>query len=309
MGRTGIPTIDLTQAAVPLDEIIFDTFDGGSISLDQADLATIERLIDAIVPLDSPDYQSPGAVDWLLPDDVILGYVADDGSAWAYPVRILDRHEIVNDDLGNRPVLITYCPLCGSGVVYDRRVDGETLSFSNTSALHQNDMVMVDRESGSYWWQVAGRAIVGTRTDDRLTVLPSEMVRWVDWRDRHPDTQVLARPLGRDYSRNLFSGYSELVDSGRTPFPVDPEAFEDDRLRSGETVVVIEFGAGVWAWPVQPAMEVDQLIGDTLLRIVTDGTGGTVTRLDTGELLPTRTSMWFAIVASFPEVNVGSSAS
>ena len=153
-----IPAVDLTRHAVPLEEIVFDTFDGGSVPLSEADAATIDRLLDAIPPIDDPRYESPPEATWLETDDVVLGYVDDDGRAWAYPVKILNFHEIVNDVLADRPVLVSYCPLCGSGIVYDRRVGNDLLSFSNTSALHENDMVMVDRESGSYWWQVAGVA-------------------------------------------------------------------------------------------------------------------------------------------------------
>ena len=106
----------------------------GSVPLDEADAATIDRLLDTIAPIDDPAYEQAAAVDWLEPDDVVIAYVDDDGGAWAFPTRILDRHEIVNDVIGGQPLVVTYCPLCGSGVVYDRRIDGEELRFSNTSA-------------------------------------------------------------------------------------------------------------------------------------------------------------------------------
>jgi len=183
----------------PVDpsKIVFDTFDGGSIPLTQANAQIIAALRDLIPPIDSPAYESvTDATDWLPEDDIVLAYTDDTGGEWAYPVRILNFHEIVNDEIAGRPVLISYCPLCASGVVYDRRVDGTELSFSNTSALYQSDLVMVDRETGSYWWQVAGRAIIGDLTDSTLEPLPSSMRRWSDWSAAHPNGSVLSRLPG-----------------------------------------------------------------------------------------------------------------
>ena len=89
--------------------------------------------------------------------DLVLGYVGpESGSAFAYPVKMLNLHEIVNDVIDGRPVLISYCPLCASGAVYDRELAGEVLLFGNTSALYQSDLVMYDHQSGSYWFQVLG---------------------------------------------------------------------------------------------------------------------------------------------------------
>ncbi len=299
-----VPPVDVSRHSVPLEEIVFDTFDGGSVPLSDADAATIERLLDAIPPINDPTYEAPTAVDWLGDNDIVLGYVDDDGEAWAFPVKILDLHEIVNDDLAGRPLLISYCPLCASGIVYDRRVGGRHLTFSNTSALHENDMVMVDRETGSYWWQVAGTGIVGPHTNDALSPLPSQMARWSDWRDAHPDGQVLVRPVDRDYTRDRFVGYSDSVDAGRTPFPVSPGALSDVRLSPGARVIAVEIDGEVWAWPTAITATFEMVVGDHSLRVDTDGTGGAVTDTETGELLPSRTMLWFALVALSPNVEL-----
>ena len=100
-------------------------------------------------------------------DDLVLGYESGD-EAFAYPINILNFHEMVNDVIGGDPVLIIYCPLCVSGVVFSRAVDGQTLTFGNTSALYQSDLVMYDHQTGTYWFQVAGEAVVGTMTGSRL---------------------------------------------------------------------------------------------------------------------------------------------
>ncbi len=300
------PAVDPSQASVPLDLVLFDTFDGGSLPLSESTEADRQRLFDAIAPLDAPAYESADEAAWLNDDDLIVGYVDPNGAAWAFPARILNSHEIVNDELGGAPVAITYCPLCGSGVVYERLLDGNELTFSNTSALYENDMVMVDRETGSYWWQVSGVAIVGPRTDAELTLIASQTTRWAPWRAEHPATSVLARPEGRSYDRDGFAGYAERVDEGRVPFPVRAEALDDDRLASSARVIVAEDPATgqVRAWPTDPAREVEDRFGGATVTVVADGTGATVRTAD-GRLLATRSAFWFSIVSAYPDVEVG----
>lgn len=301
---TTIAPLDLDTLVVDAASIVFDTFDGGSVTLDDATPDTIERLLDAIAPIDAPDYEPAQRADWLEAEDVVLGYVDDGGGAWAYPVRVLNSHEIVNDQFTGVPVLVSYCPLCGSGVVFDRRLGGQTLSFSNTSALHENDLVMVDRETGSYWWQVPGRSLGGPLAGQELAVLSSRMMTWKGWVDEYPDTQVMVRPPGRSSDRDPFVGYADRVDGGSTPFPVSGGVLDDDRLSPGAMVLVATVDGVTRAWPVEPARTVTDRIGDIDVTVTVDGTGGQVVS-DGGDGLPTRTSMWFAVVASFPDVAVG----
>lgn len=231
----------LGKRTVELGEIVFDTFNGGSVPLDRATPTMIARLSDAIPPLDSPRYEEAAAGEWLDPTDLVLGYVAADGVAYAYPHKILNFHEIVNDVLGDQPVLITYCPLCRSSVVYDRRLDGETLTFGNTSALYLSDMVMFDRETYSYWWQVPGEAIVGELAGQRLTPLPSESVEWRTWRALHPETRLLSRETGfvRNYDRDPFTNLGASLDAGARPFQSNP-AETDGRLAPSDVVLGLE---------------------------------------------------------------------
>ena len=167
-------------------------------------------------------------------------------------------------------------------------------------------MVMVDRDTGSYWWQVAGSAIVGERTGQSLETVPSQMARFEDWIAEHPETLVLERPSAdRDYSRDRFEGYASRVDQGNVPFPVSEEALADGRLPAGATVVAVQIDDAVVAWPVNPATDIEVTVGDQELQVITDGTGGRVVDLASGEDLPSRTSLWFAMVSSFPEVELG----
>ncbi len=304
------PDVDLGEHSVPLAEIVFDTFDGGSVALPDSTPELRAELLDAIPPIDRPVYGDTSAGDWLDPDDLVLGYVSESG-AYAYPIKILNFHEIVNDEIDGVPVLISYCPLCRSAIVYDRRVDGQVLTFSNTSALHESDMVMVDRQTGSYWWQVLGTAIVGSLTGAQLEALPSEMATWRDWADRHPDTMLLTRETGytRDYERDSFATYDEFLDAGNFAFPVG-EAARDDRLLPSELVVTVQLDGSTVAYPVERLDgPVDDDIGGTAVRVVPHGGGANVFEVEDdgsdGAAIPARTSFWFAIVAAFPDVTVG----
>jgi hypothetical protein len=115
---------------------------------------------------------------------------------------------------------------------------------------------------------------------------------------------VLARPLGRTYDRDPFVGYADIVDQGSTPFPVAPEVLADKRLTPGTTVVVATINGETRAWPTSPARTVTDTVGGVEVLVSTDGVGGSV-RDQAGEPIPTRTSFWFAIVASFPEATIG----
>ncbi len=299
------PNVDTSRSSVDLDRIIFDTFGRGPrFSLETGRSDVIQSLRDAIQPIDAPRYQAGTAQTWLQEDDVVVGYVDPTGAAWAFAVRMLNQHEIVNDELGGQKVLISYCPLCGSGVVYDREVDGRELSFSNTSALFENDMVMVDRETGSYWWQVAGTGIVGPLTGQTLTPLAAQTTTWESWTAQHPQTALMERISGRSYDHDSFRNYQDQLDDKRTPFPVSDEVLDDPRLTPGTRVVALTVDGKALAWPTAPARTVETDVDGVDITIVLDGTGGSAFGAD-GAALPVRTAFWFAIRSSFPDVILG----
>ncbi len=308
--------VNIAVADVPLSEVVFDTFDGGSITLEEASESRIESLLDAIPPIDEPRYE-PGATSTdMAADDLVVGFVGRDGSAWAYPHRILNLHEIVNDDIAGVPVLVTYCPLCRSGVVFDRRIDDlrhdGVLTFGNTSALYENDLVLVDRQTNSYWWQLAGRSIVGDLSGAELPVLPSVTTSWEQWLVDHPQTQVLAHDqgFGRDYQRDSFTNYADRVDAKNVPFPIGPGAFDDERLSPSTRVIGFEATVDGTSVPHAVAVLINEPIeivvdADPVLVVRLDGNGG-------GEVLertigddgavsevayPSRSAFWFAYVA------------
>ena len=304
------PDVDVSKHSVPLDEIVFDTFTGSTVKLPDSTPELRARLLDSIPPIDKPVYGNISEGDWLDPNDLVLGYTSSEKS-FAYPVKILNFHEIVNDQIDGVPLLISYCPLCGSAVVYNRRVGDNLLIFSNTSALHEADLVMVDRQTGSYWWQVRGTAIVGPLTGLELETLPSEMATWQDWRERHPDTLILTRESGSNirYEIDAFASYDNFLDSGRFPFPVG-DAARDERLPPSEVVVAVEIAGQVVAYPVdQLGGPFDDEIGGIAVRVVPHKEGANVFRLEddgsTGAVVPTRTAFWFAIAGAYPDVTIG----
>lgn len=343
-----IPEVDTAMHSVPLTEIYFDTFRpvNRAVPLSDADPGLIRQLRDAIPPIYNPVFESAAEADgWLSDNNLILGY-ADGDAAFAYPIRILNFHEIVSHEVNGRAVVATYCPLCRSGVMYDRSVNGDVLLFGNTSALYESDMVMLDHQTGSYWVQVSGEAVVGPLTGSRLTVLPSQTTTWGLWKEQHPETLSLSRDTGysRDYSRNPFLGYRESINrSGRFAFPVS-EAGRDPRLDPGALVLGVEIGNITRAYPLEPVDNgvINDAVGETAVVIFVKGaagaayspvvdsqtltftySNGTFVDDQTGttwnlagkalsgdlagtqlEPLPSRSTLWFALIATFPELSL-----
>lgn len=246
-----VPPLDRSRATVPLDEIVFDLFNDGFVRLTDASPEVIRDLRDWIPPVYRPRYGGPEGLSWLRDDDLVVGYVVGD-EAYAYPIKILNLREIVNDVIGGEPVVVTYCPLCGSGVVYSRRLQGRTLIFGNTSALYQSDLVMFDHETGSYWFQTAGEAIVGRLAGAELRVLPSQTAPWGMWRRLHPGTRLLVgdgpERFGARYARDPFAGYGEQLGGNRFPIPAEKL---DHRLRPGEVVMTVEVRGARKAYPLR----------------------------------------------------------
>ena len=192
------PQTDFTNTSVEFDEIM----SGGPPK-------------DGIPSIDRPEFKPVAEADHLKPTEPVIGLVVN-GDARAYPLGILIWHEIVNDTVGGVPVIVTYCPLCNSAVVFDRRVAGTVTEFGTTGKLRNSDMVMYDRDTESWWQQFLGEAIVGERTGTRLRMLPARLESWAHFAERHPEGQVLVptNPSMRRYGANPYVGY----DSASVPF-------------------------------------------------------------------------------------------
>ena len=201
---------------------------------------------DGIPPVDEPKPVDQEQAEEFLDDKEPVLVAEAGGDARAYPVQILIWHEIVNDDLAGRPIAVTYCPLCNSSLVFDRRVEGETLTFGTTGNLRNSDLVMWDRQTESWWQQLTGEAVVGALTGTKLEALPSQTLSWSDFKERYPDGDVLSRDTGhdRDYGANPYEGYDT---ADQQPFLLDGEA--DRRLPPKERVAAAFVGDDVAVVP------------------------------------------------------------
>jgi Protein of unknown function (DUF3179) len=188
-------------------------------SVDFADILSGGPPKDGIPAIDAPTFRSVADEQTLSPREPVLTLEVGD-EARAYPIRYLIWHEIVNDTVAGIPVAVTFCPLCNTAMVFDRRVAGRTLSFGVSGKLRFSDMIMYDRETESWWQQALGQGIVGTHMGTDLVQLPSIMESWDQFRARHPKGLVMAEPdWPRSYGANPYAGY----DSSTRPFLYDGE--------------------------------------------------------------------------------------
>ncbi|MFK7804194.1 MAG: DUF3179 domain-containing protein [Anaerolineae bacterium] len=191
---------------------------------------------DGIPSIDDPVFISPAeASDWLEGQEPVIA-VEVNGDARAYPLQILTWHEIVNDTVGGRPIIVTFCPLCNAAIAFDRTLNGEPTEFGVSGLLRNSDMVMYDRQTESLWQQFTGDAIVGDAVGTRLEFLSTWLISFDDFQTQFPDGTVLSRETGHDrnYGRNPYSGYDTL---GNNPFLFRGEI--DGRLPAVERVVAI----------------------------------------------------------------------
>ena len=222
---------------------------------------------DGIPPIDAPVYESiADAATWL--EDTSPVMVVDiDGDVRAYPLAILTWHEIVNDTVGGVPLVITYCPLCNSALVFERTIDtsdGEVeLDFGTSGRLYNSNLVMYDRQSFNLWTQFEGEGIIGERfLGARLTRVPAWLFGFAELAELHPEAQMLSRDTGfeRAYGRNPYTAYDE---EDRAPFLFDGAL--DPRFAPMTRVVGVAEGEDA------VAVLLEQLREDGSVEVTVDG--------------------------------------
>ncbi len=202
---------------------------------------------DGIPSIDQPKFVSAEqAAAWLADDEPVIALDIG-GDARAYPLQILTWHEIVNDVVGDVPVIVTFCPLCNSAIVFDRRLGSQIFEFGASGLLRNSDLVMYDRATESLWQQFTGEAIAGDLAGQQLTFLPASIVSLADFRQAYPAGVVLSRDTGfrRDYGRNPYPGYDAI---GQSPFLFDGDL--DGRLPAMERVVTVALNGLDVAYPL-----------------------------------------------------------
>ena len=231
---------------------------------------------DGIRSIDDPRFVPASAAGPDMVDqEFVIGLIIN-GDTRAYPITVLSRHEIVNDVVGGTPIAVTYCPLCFTGIVYDRRVGGETLEFGVSGKLVMNDLVMFDRQSDSLWQQILGEGIDGRYKGTRLTAVPATQTTWAQWRAAHPETLVLDKNGG--YGSDSYAGYYASGDKG-----VLGDFRSDDRLPPKAFVLGLIVDDRPKAYPFQE-LERSPVVHDSLggrdLVIVHDVRSGTAVAFD-----------------------------
>lgn len=299
------PALSAAQGRMFEMDILTDTFGFDEATPKNVALADLHQGCphrDCIPSIDEPDFVKADEAIFLKDTDVVLTIVRGD-DVRAYPTRILNFHEIVNDVVDGEPIAITYCPLCGSGLAFHREVGGQVTEFGVSGVLHNSDLVMYDRRTETLWDQIEGKGIVGELTDTKLVMLPTSMSRWARWRKAHPDTLVLSMDTGfdEDYSTDPYADYGA---SDRIVFPVSGT---DGRL--GPKTVV--YGAYVddtyVAWThrlLASRRTVTDQVSGRALEVTMREDGSVMVRDDAGvEFVPVRL-FWFAWFAFHPDTLV-----
>jgi len=260
---------------------------------------------DCIPSIDNPKFEKAQEATWLQDEDVVFA-VDYKGVKRAYPQRIMNWHEIVNDTIGDTPVAITFCPLCGSALAFERTVDEVITEFGVSGKLHNSDLVVYDRYEGNLWQQITGEAIVGpaARRSEKLKQIPIVTTKWGEWKTEHPDTEVLSHDTGhaRNYDAYPYGTYEQ-----------DDELYFgvknlDKKLQIKTVVYGIEMNDTSKAYP-ESAFDEQSVITDTVGSIQvrlekTDEGKILVTNLQTQEeIIPIRL-FWFAWASFHPDTEL-----
>ena len=187
---------------------------------------------DGIPAINDPVFVS--LAETTISDEVRGIFIDIDDTQRFYPYSILVWHEIVNDTVGETPITVSFCPLCDSGIVFDRRVDGETLRFGVSGFLFESNLLMYDTATESLWSQARLEALVGDYTGTTLAILPLQLVTLGEVREKYPDALVMSTDTGfpRDYTANPYAGY---LDTEEAIFPV---SVSDRRFPAKELLYV-----------------------------------------------------------------------
>ncbi|TWU08918.1 hypothetical protein CA54_41570 [Symmachiella macrocystis] len=276
---------DLSHVTVPANEIR----DGGPGK-------------DGIPALSDPNFLEAADAYYLQGEDRVIGFVSGD-EARAYPLKILMYHEIVNDRIGDVPLAVTYCPLCDSAMVFDRRTPLGERAFGVSGLLYNSNVLMYDRSdmAESLWSQLQTKGISGPASKLTLKTLPLELTTWQDWRSRHPMTKVLSTD-GRYYGRDPYAGY---YDRPQLMFPVQPMS---DKLPTKARVL------GVWtantsrAYPEsifsKERTRIEEQIDGKKIVINFDPQSRSLRVVQADEGVQWLYSLWFAWYAFHPETSV-----
>ena len=279
---------DLSNASISVDEIL----SGGPGK-------------DGIPAINNPLFVTKDEADFIKDKDRVLALEID-GVAKAYPINILNWHEIVNDNIGGKAFAVTYCPLCGTGAVFSADIAGEQSRFGVSGLLYNSDVLLYDERTDSLFSQILSEAISGPLVGEKLTSLVSTHTTWGKWKELHPNTLVLSTDTGyrRDYTRNPYGGYGT---SRALYFPAPSSSVNADSFHPKETVIGLVDGDRVKAYPFSELdknnkSEFTDMIDRQSYTILWDSQSKTAKIKDqSGNVVPTIQGFYFAWVAFYPE--------
>lgn len=215
---------------------------------------------DGIPAIDDPIFIAVEEADaWLEAEEPVLVVTAN-GDAKAYPIQIMTWHEIVNDQVGDRPLTITFCPLCNTGIAFEREFDQYVLDFGTTGRLRYSNLIMYDRQTETWWQQASGKGLAGEFAGRQLSFYPVTMVSWKDFKTAYPEGLILSRDTGynRPYGNNPYPGYDNI--SSKPGLFRGPET--PDKLPALARVLTIELENEAVAYPFN-VLQDEQVINDS----------------------------------------------
>lgn len=257
---------------------------------------------DGIRSVDAPEFVPPPEASWSPPPVSVIG-LAEGGAAHAYPVHLMEYHQVVNDEVGGVAIALTYDPLTGVPKAFRRKIDGQTLTFGVSGLIYDAQFLLYDRETESLWAQYEGRAVAGPLAGKRLDPLRVRQEPMGAWFQRHPNTVVLARPERKriDYRTSPYERYWV---SEKIPFPVQAS---DDRYHPKEVVLGVRVAGGQRAYlgsilTAEGGRIVDEIEGRKI-RIAYDSESGTF-MWEAPEDVSVTDAYWFAWKSFHPETEI-----
>ncbi len=260
---------------------------------------------DGIPALTAPHHTPVSEADFLDAQDRVVG-VSIEGEARAYPIRLLNWHEVVNDELAGTPFAVIYCPLCDSASVMGRRINGEVLEFGVSGLLHNSNVMLYDRTHDALWSQIGFNALSGPYAGQELSHLPFDLTTFGQWRRDHPDGTVASfqTDYPRDYTSNPYESYFE---GDSLMFPA--KGSDDTRLGEKEPVLGVKIDDAVRAYPIDTIARGDQgriedELGGHTISLEASRDPNQVTVVSAPDDARVVHTFWFAWVSFHPDTTI-----
>jgi hypothetical protein len=282
---------DLSNASIPIDKIL----SGGPGK-------------DGIPAIDNPIFVTQDKANFIKDTDRVLALEIN-GVTKAYPINILNWHEIVNDKIGDTAFAVTYCPLCGTGAVFSANIKGNHSRFGVSGLLYNSDVLLYDDNTESLFSQILSEAISGLLVGEKLTPIVSTHTTWGRWKTLHPNTLVLSTATGyiRDYTKNPYGDYGT---NRLLYFPAPSSSPDANSFHPKETVIGLKDGNRIKAYPFSELdknaePEFVDLINGKAYTIFWDSESKTAQIKDqTGNVIPTIQGFYFAWMAFYSDSKV-----